>query len=133
TARLSSAIGPFVLARGMSTPQTWVIDDDSPNALILGRGRSGHLCVTSAALGLPDDELAALCAYELTALSCLPFADATAAIEMVLLAEWWTRVLWGTALLGLFSLVIGVPPAAGAGYALTIAITVAITRLALVV
>jgi hypothetical protein len=124
---------PFALARGMAPPTIWVVDDRSTNALAWGRPNAAHVCFTKGALHLPDDEFAALCAFELTALTCRPFAYCTAAIDLVLFAEWCTRVLWQLAALALLSAVVGVPAYLAAGVTASIAVLVAVTRLALVV
>jgi hypothetical protein len=133
-ARIAAAgVEPFALARGLIPPTTWVIDDRAPNALAFGSPAAGHVCFTTGALKLPHDEFAALCAFELTALSSRPFAYCTAAIDVALLAEWCARILWTTAAFGFLSPLVGVPPEAAAVFVLCIAALIGITRLALVV
>lgn len=124
---------PFALARGMRAPTVWVIDDEALNALSFGRPEAAQVCFTRGAFTLPHDEFAALCAHELTSLTCMPFVYCTAAIDAVLFAEWCTRLLWTSAVLLFLTPIIGASPQFVAIAVLCIAALVGVTRLALVV
>jgi Zn-dependent protease with chaperone function len=132
-ARLAGAgLEPFSLARGIAPPAVWVVNGRAPNALACGRPGAAHVCFTTGAFRLPEAEFEALCAYELTALTCRPFVYCTSAIDVVLFAEWCTRVLWQLAALALLSAAVGVPAFLAATITASIAVLVAVTRLALV-
>jgi heat shock protein HtpX len=133
TARLREPLAAVALARGVAEPQIWVVDDDAPNAFAIGCAQRWHVCVTSGALRLPHDELEALCAFTVTAITCRPFAYCTAAIDVVLLAEVFVGILWVFGSLLLVSPAAGVPFAAVAVIALCQAALIAVTRLALVI
>lgn len=116
------------LVNGISQPRCWVIDDSVPNALAFGNPAAGNVCITTGALELPRDELSALCMFQATALASRSFAYATSAVDLVLVAEWGTRVLWTTAVAGLLSALVGVSIEAGAGYTIGIVLVVLATR-----
>jgi hypothetical protein len=128
---VAAGVEPFALARGLEPPTIWMIDDRAPNALAFGSPSAAHVCFTTGALHLPRDEFAALCAFELTGLTSRPFAYCTAAIDVVLFAEWCARILWATAVLGFLTPVIGVPPEAAAVFVLCLAALIGVTRLVL--
>ena len=131
--RVAQFLEGGALVNGIAAPRYWVIDDPVPNALAFGRPRAGHVGVTTGALELSDRELEALCMFEVTALAMPSFAYATSAIDLVLVAEWCARVLWMTAVLGLWSALFGVPIEVAAGYTVGIAVIVMATRPILVV
>ena len=122
-----AALETFALARGIPAPRVWIIDDHAPNSLVFGRPRSGNVCPTTGALHLPRDELDALCANNVTALTSRTFAFATAAADLLLFAEWSTALVWGTAALVLLSSLVGLPPEVAAASVLGIMLLVAAT------
>jgi hypothetical protein len=121
-------VAAFALAYGMPAPYVWIVDDPAPNALAFGRPASGHVCVTSGALGLDRDDLDALCMFEVTALASRAYAYATSAADLVLLGEWCTRLLWSAAAVVALSTVVGVPLDIAAGYFVSTLVVVAVTR-----
>jgi len=131
--RVRARLAAVAIARGIAVPHTWMVDADAPNAFVMGRAERGHACFTIGALALPDDELDALCAFVVTALTCRPFAYCTSAIDVVLLVEWCTRIVWACAFALLLSAAIGVPFEVAGTITLCLAGTIALTRLALVV
>ena len=130
--RAAAGLEPFALARGISPPTVWVVRSRAPNALACGRPGAAHVCFTTGALRLPEAEFGALCAYELTALTCRPFVYGTSAIDVVLFAEWCTRLVWSVAALALMSAAVGVPAPLAAAITTSIVVLVAVTRFALV-
>ena len=123
-----SEVATFGLAYGMPRPRVWVIDDPAPNALAFGRRTAGNVCVTTGALGLPRDELDALVMFHVAALASRAFAYATSAADLILLGEWCTRVLWGTAGLAILTPLLGVRIEVAAAYVVGTAALVVVTR-----
>ena len=128
----SRALESVALARGLARPAVWVVDDDAPNAFVIGRPGRAHVGFTRGALQLPADELEALCAFALAALASRTFALCTAAIDVVLVAEMCTRALWALGALIILSAIAGVPGALIAVVMLSLTALVLVTRLALV-
>ena len=63
--RLRNVVEALGLGLGVVPPTLLVIDDPAPNTLATRGWRRRTLVATSGALGLPRDELEALCAHEL--------------------------------------------------------------------
>jgi Zn-dependent protease with chaperone function len=126
--QLRGVVASCALAYGMSPPRVWVIDDAAPNAMVFGRPAVGHLCMTTGALGLPPDEIEALCMFHIAALASRVFAYATSAADLVLLGEWCTRMLWTTGFVAVLSPAVGVPIWVAVGYMVGLFVLVAITR-----
>ena len=55
-----NAIDAIALGVGIPAPRLAIVDDDELNALTTNRFHTSTICLTTAALGLPDDELDAL-------------------------------------------------------------------------
>ena len=121
-------VDAFALSYGMLGPVVWVIDDPVPNALAFGRPADGNICVTTGALALPPDELESLCMFHVAALASRAFAFATSAADLVLLGEWCTRLLWGTAAFVILAMAFGVPAEAAGIYVVGVLALVLVTR-----
>ena len=126
--RAEAIIGSFKLARGVDALRVWIIDSPAPNALAWHTRRSRNVAFTSGALRLPDDELEALCAYHVTALTTPSFALTAATADLVLAAEWTTNVLWLVAASTFALTLLGVPPYLAAITLLSLALLVGVTR-----
>src|SRR5947207_9449798 len=110
----------FALARGVATPRLWIIDDPAPNSCAFGRPTHGNVCLTGGALRFRSNELDALCAHQVTALTTRAYGYATAAVDLSFAAQWWTTALWATGALALVSSILGVPPEVAAATVLGI-------------
>ena len=123
----------FATPYGISVPEVWVVVDPAPNALVHGTATSGRVCFTSGAFSLDRDELEALCLFQVTALASRSFALCVATIDATLLAEWCTRLMWMTGIVGFLVGVVGAGRTVAAAYLVGIVLLVAITRPALMV
>jgi hypothetical protein len=122
-----AAIAAAAIGVGIPAPRVWVIDDQAPNALTFGRARYGNVCVTTGALRLRHEELAALCTSEVVVLAHHTFSDAAAAAALLHVARRCTSALWWCAGLAFVSAAIGVPVGAAAGLTVGIMFVVALT------
>lgn len=124
-------IDAFATAYGIAAPGIWVTGDVAPNALVFGSSTSGRVCFTTGAFSLPCEELTAVCECQVSALASPTREAVVAAIDATLIAEWWTRVVWTTAIFGFVIGVAGGGPNVGAAYLVGTVVLVAVTRLAL--
>src|SRR5262249_54313592 len=120
--------GAFSLAYGMQPPAISIVDQDAPNALVFGRRSSGQLALTTGALDLPSRSLESLVAFHISALNSRAYAYATSAVDLTLLGEWLTNLLWASCAFVIFSTVIGVPVQVAAIYVVAVAVVVLATR-----
>jgi hypothetical protein len=125
---VEEALATCSLAYGLPVPALWVVDDPAPNGMAFGRPHAPNVCLTTAALRLPRDELHALCMFHVTALASRTFAYATSAADLVLLGEWCTRLLWFAAPLVILSTFVGMPVDVAAAFVVGIVALVAVTR-----
>ena len=121
----------FATAYGVSAPGVHVIAGVAPNALVFGSAMSGRVCFTTGAFSLPAEELTALCECQVSAIASPTREAVVAAIDATLIAEWWTRVVWTTAIVGFVVGVVGGGPKVGAAYLVGTLALVAVTRFAL--
>ena len=114
----------FALAVGFTSPSVHVVEDPNPNGFAAGRRRACAVCVTRGALELPPDQLDALCAQTITSVANRALPLTCAAADLVLVARWCTKAVWGTMAVLLVSTIAGVPPLFAA--AVTVAITLVV-------
>lgn len=126
--QVREGVAALALAYGMPPPRIWLIDDPAPNALAFGRPRAGNVCLTTGALGLPRDELEALCMFQVSALASRIFAYATSAADLVMLGELCTRLVWAAAGLVLLTSIVGAPIEVVAVFVLGVGVLVLVTR-----
>ena len=107
--RAEQTIEAFAIGVGMPTPRVRVVDDDAPNGFATGRPRACAVCLTTGALALPHDELAALCEHCVTSVANRATPLACAAADLILIADVFTKVIWGTAAVIVVSSIFGVP------------------------
>jgi hypothetical protein len=108
-AHAQSTIDNFALGVGFRAPRLGIVDDEAPNGFGAGRRRLCVVCLTTGALGLPDDELDALCSYTITSVSNRAVPLACAAADLVRVANWCTKAIWSMAGLIVVSSLLGVP------------------------
>jgi hypothetical protein len=126
--RVRSTATTFGLSYGMQPPAIWVVDDEALNALVFGRRQAGHIGVTTGALELPPPALDALVMFQVSALASRAVAYATSAVDLVLLGEWLTRILWVSGGFAILSTILRVPVDIAAVYVVTLAVVVLVTR-----
>lgn len=126
--RIRATAASFGLAYGLRAPTVWVVDEAAPNAMAFGQKPSGHVAVTTGALELPPPELDALVEFQVTALTSRAYAYAAAAVDLVLLGEWLTRILWASGAFAIVSTIFGVPIDLAAVYVVAVAVLVLVTR-----
>jgi hypothetical protein len=126
--RVGSVATAFGLAYGIRCPRIWVIDQDPPNALIFGRRSAGHLALTTGALALPPPDLDQLVMFHVGALTSRAYAYATSAVDLVLLGESLTNLLWISCAFAILSTALGMPVEVAAIYVVTVAVLVVVTR-----
>ena len=112
----------------MPTARLRIVDADAPNGFGAGRPRRCTVCLTTGALALPHDELGALCAHCIASVANRTTPLASAAADLVLVADVCTKVIWGVAAFFLVSSIIGVPADVVAMTTLTIVLLVTATK-----
>jgi hypothetical protein len=122
------AIDDFTVARGIPSPELWLVDNDAPNGLAFGTPQHGNVCVTTGALQLSKPELEALCASLITAITMPACVYAMSAADLLYLCGVATSIVWYAAVFILLSLVIGAPPIAVAAAIVSIVVLIAITQ-----
>ena len=118
----------FAIGVGMPAPRLRVVDADAPNGFATGRHRKSALCLTTGALTLPHEELAALCEHCITTVANRATAFACAAADLILVADICTKVLWALSAFILVSSIIGVPADVVALTTLAIVLLVVATK-----
>jgi len=115
----------FAIGVGFATPPVGVVEDPALNGFAIGRRRTCAVCLTSGALALPSEQLDALCAQVITAVANRALPVTCAAADLVLVARWFTRAVWGLLGLILVSTIVGVPPLFAAAVVVAITLVVA--------
>jgi len=118
----------FAIGVGMPTPRVRVVDAAAPNGFGTGRPRKGTVCLTTGALALPPDELAALCEHCIASVANRTTSLSCAAADLILVADLFTKVIWGLAAFILVSSIVGVPADVVAMTTLAIVLLVAATK-----
>jgi hypothetical protein len=126
--RARSCATVFGLAYGIRAPTIWVIASRAPNALVFGRRSAGHIALTSGALALPPAVLEPLVMFNVTALTSRAYTYARSTVDLVLLGEWLTNLLWLSGAFAIVSTALGVPVEIAAVYVVSLAAVVLVTR-----
>jgi hypothetical protein len=133
TARVRPFLESLAEPYGIAVPRLWIVDDPAPNGASFGSPRDGDVCLTLGALRLRDDELEALCRYHVTALAARPLTLVVEAIELTLLAEWCTRIVWCSAIFGFGLALLGANRDVAAAWLVATFLLILVTRVLLVV
>ena len=127
-AHARSSIDSFALGEGIAPPLLTIVDDPTPNALTTTRFRTATVCLTSGALELPHDELTALCSHSVVCATNRAATLAGASADLIVLANWCTKLIWAAMGLIVMSSLLGVSPLAVAMTILAAVLIVAITK-----
>ena len=112
----------------MPTPRLRIVDADAPNGFGTGRPRACTVCLTTGALALPHNELAALCEHCVASVANRATPLACAAADLVLVAEVCTKAIWALSAFLLVSSIVGVPADVVAMTTLAIVLLVVATK-----
>jgi hypothetical protein len=123
-----NSINDFTVARGIPSPELWLVDNDAPNGLAFGTPQHGNVCITTGALRLSKPELEALCASLITAITMPACVYAMSAADLLFLCGVATSIVWYAAVFVLLSLVVGAPPVAVAATIVAIVVLIATTQ-----
>jgi hypothetical protein len=121
-------IEAFAIGVGMPTSRLRVVDADAPNGFGTGRPHACTVCLTTGALVLPHDELAALCEHCVSSVATRATPLASAAADLVLFADVCTKAIWALAGFILVSSIVGVPADVVAVTTLAIVLLVVVTK-----
>ena len=122
------AIAAIALGEGIEPPLLMIVDDGALNALTTNHFHASTICLTRGALDLPHEELEALCAHAAVCTTNRAATFAGAAADLVVLANWCTKVIWGAMCLIIFSSLLGVSPLLVAMTILAAALIVTTTK-----
>jgi Zn-dependent protease with chaperone function len=109
THHAAAMLDTTAIGLGHRPPRLWIIDDPAPNALVVGHGDDGYVCLTRGALALPRAELDALCAHSSIRLARRDVSLASASTAVLLAVDRVVRWTWFLVPIALFTVLFGVP------------------------